>query len=232
MTKILRAENVTTERLHNVQFNVLQGQCLTIIGPSGAGKSSLLLLLNRMVTPIEGTIYYKERQLIDYDISKLRKEVGIVFQNPSLFEETVEDNLQYGPIINGDKWDVGDAHLLLDWVQLPKSYLTRPISQLSGGEQQRIALARVLANNPEVLLLDEVTSALDVKTIEVIESLLTILMVEKKKTIVMVTHDLQQAKRLGNHTLFIKDGRLVEHGETESFFRSPQTEELRYFLKE
>lgn len=220
---------VSNERISTVSFSVAKGQLVTIIGPSGAGKSSMLKLMNRLEDPDEGMIYYKGKELTDYPIKELRKKVGMAFQTAALFEGTVEDNLSYGPKLHGIEWSKKWGQELLDAVQLPKDFIHKPVEELSGGEQQRVALARTLANEPEVLLLDEVTSALDLRNVDLVEDLIRRLQ-QQGKTILMVTHDVEQAERLGDITLFLEKGKLVETGETTAFFTEPKTQEARRFL--
>ncbi|SDI25869.1 ABC transporter ATP-binding protein [Natribacillus halophilus] len=228
---LIRMENVSTAILKNIFLHVKKGEIITLIGSSGAGKSSLLMLLNRLNDPDEGTITYRGQDVNSYDIPALRKSIGMVLQSSSLFDGTVEDNLAYGPKIFNE-WDEKMGEELLQNVQLPTSYLQRPVDELSGGEQQRVAFARTLANRPDILLLDEVTSAVDLKNVELIEDFLSRIVPERVQAILMVTHDVAQARRLGNRTIFMDQGKIVEEGKTSDLFANPQTEQLQYFLKE
>lgn len=227
---IIELKNVTTDRLEKLSLKVSYGEMVTVIGGSGAGKSSLLMLLNRLDEPLEGEIYYKAKKMTSYPVITIRQEIGLVFQSSYLFDGTVYDNLKFGPEL-ADSWSKHQAEDLLDTVQLPLSYLNRDVNDLSGGEQQRVALARTLANKPEVLLLDEATSALDVRTAEIIEQLFTRLSREKQITIILVTHSLAQAQRLGDSTVFMKEGKIVESGKTKRLFENPSTTELAGFLQ-
>jgi putative ABC transport system ATP-binding protein len=228
---ILKSEELTTNVLDEISFELHQKEITTVIGPSGAGKSSLLLLLNRLEEPDKGVIFYKGQDIRKLPVTKLRREIGIVFQSAYLFDGTTEENIQYGPKLCGE-WDPNKTNRLLDFVELPKSFRTRHVSSLSGGEQQRVALARTLANKPSILLLDEATSSLDIKTAEHIESLLFKLRNEEAITIMMVTHNLKQAERMGDQTLFFKDGKLIEKNMSKELFQQPQTDELKRFLEE
>ncbi|ADH99809.1 ABC transporter ATP-binding protein [Salisediminibacterium selenitireducens] len=227
---ILTAESVTNQRVRDVSLQVKENQIVTLIGPSGAGKTSLLYLFNRLMDPLEGTITYRGKPIADYPIEQLRKEVGMVFQSSSLFDGTVEDNLRFGPELWGE-WDPSTGRSLMEQVGLPEDYLKKDTETLSGGEKQRVAFARTLANDPSVLLLDEVTSALDVQSVDVIESLLKKLVSTRVKAVMMVTHDVRQAKRLGDYTLYMEQGAIVEQGVTESMFLDPKTDELFQFLR-
>ncbi|MCD5323563.1 MULTISPECIES: ABC transporter ATP-binding protein [Pontibacillus] len=222
-------KNVNKSPLKQLDFKVKKGENVMLFGPSGAGKSTLLHLFNRLSDPEEGSIQYLGKNLQDYGIIELRKQVGLVMQAPNLFPGTVLDNLKFGPSLHGE-WKDSNAKSLLEAVQLPLDYLNRAIDQLSGGEQQRVSLARTLANKPSVLLLDEPTSALDQHTTEEIEQVLEGLAVEQGVTLIMVTHHLDQAKRLGSRGIFLADGEIVEEGNIEDLLSNPKTEELTSFM--
>ncbi|MGI8316147.1 ABC transporter ATP-binding protein [Halobacillus mangrovi] len=228
---MFRFEKVTHDPLRNLNFSIEKNEKVILFGPSGAGKSTLLFLFNRLSDPEEGSIFYKGEPIENYSITKLRKNVGLVLQSPNLFPGTVLDNLKYGPQLFGE-WRDTQAEKLLEYVQLPKSYLERDVDQLSGGEMQRVSLARTLANSPEVLLLDEPTSALDYKTADEIEEVLEELIREHKLTMLMVTHNLNQARRLGDRGLFIMDGELQEDGLIPDMLDHPKTEKLSKYLEE
>ena len=177
-----------------------------IVGPSGAGKSTLLRLLNRLADPDAGAISYRGRDLRDLDVLGLRREVALVPQLPALVEGSVSDNVLYGARLAGRDADVGR---LLGLVGLERSYAERPAARLSVGEQQRVMLARALALEPRALLLDEPTSALDHETKLAVEAMLRRLRQELEISLVFVTHDLLQTRRLGDCVLALRDGRLV-----------------------
>ncbi len=228
---VFQFQNVSDDILHNLNFKINKNEKVILFGPSGAGKSSLLFLFNRLRDPKQGDINYNGKPITEYVISQLRRKVGLLLQSPNLFPGTVLDNLKYGPSLCGE-WNPDDAKKLLEYVQLPESYLNRKVDQLSGGEQQRVSLGRTLANSPDVLLLDEPTSALDYRTAEEIEEVLERLIEEHQLTMIMVTHDLKQAKRLGERGLFLMDGELKEDGDLESMLTDPKTEELKEFIQD
>ncbi|WP_100372462.1 ABC transporter ATP-binding protein [Bacillus sp. FJAT-45037] len=227
--EIVRWKDVSTDILNNISFTVLENQIVTLIGPSGAGKSSLLYLMNRLSDKKDGSILFRGKAIEDFSIVELRQRIGMVFQSPALFEGTVKDNVSYGPLLHGRDWSDDQTVELLEAVHLPVDFLHKPIEELSGGEQQRVAFLRTLANEPEILLLDEVTSALDLRNVELVEDFIRTLQ-KKGKTIFMVTHDVEQAERLGDQTFYLEQGELIEHGETKEFFRSPQSDRAKRFL--
>ncbi len=228
---VFRFEHVSQQPLEDLNFTIEKKDQVILFGPSGAGKSTLLFLLNRLNDPEKGTIYFKDAPISEHPVTELRKKVGLVLQAPNLFPGTVLDNLKYGPSLF-DEWQEEDGRRLLDYVQLPSSYLERNVDQLSGGEKQRVSLARTLANSPDVLLLDEPTSALDYRTAEEIEEVLEGLIQEHELTMVMVTHNLNQARRLGTRGLFVADGKLQEDGTIPEMLENPETERLREFLEQ
>jgi ABC-type multidrug transport system ATPase subunit len=182
-----------------------------IVGPSGAGKSTLLRLLNRLADPDAGTIAYRGRPLDEYDPLALRKRVGLVPQLPALLEGTVEDNLAYAARLAGRELDVGRC---LQLAGLDPDFAGRDVARLSVGEQQRAMLGRALAQEPEALLLDEPTSALDSETRDAVEATLVGLRREIDISLVIVSHDPDQARRMGEWALRLERGRAVACGPT------------------
>ncbi|MFC0522619.1 ATP-binding cassette domain-containing protein [Pontibacillus salicampi] len=222
-------QHIHKHTLQDVSFQVKKEEKVVVFGPSGAGKSTLLHLFNRLQDPEEGTILFKGKDITTYEIPTLRREAGLVLQAPNLFPGTVLDNIKYGPELC-KRWKDEYAEKLLEYVQLPKEMLHRVVDQLSGGEKQRVSLARTLANEPDVLLLDEPTSALDQHTMEDIEEVLNNLIRVHQLTMVMVTHNLRQARRLGDKGIFLSDGRIEEVGPIDELLDNPQSESLKYFL--
>jgi putative ABC transport system ATP-binding protein len=180
-----------------------------IVGPSGAGKSTLLRLLNRLADPDGGTISFRERPLDSYDPLALRREVSLVPQLPALLEGTVESNLEFAAGLAGKR---PDAKRCLRLAGLDPEFAGRDVAKLSVGEQQRAMLARALVQEPAVLLLDEPTSALDHAARDAIESTLAELRRELEISVVLVSHDPDQARRLSEWVVRLEDGRAVESG--------------------
>jgi putative ABC transport system ATP-binding protein len=180
-----------------------------IVGPSGAGKSTLLRLLNRLADPDGGTISYRGTPLAEHDPLALRREVSLVPQLPALLEGTVGSNLVYAARLAGEE---PDLERCLRLAGLPAEFAERDVSRLSVGEQQRAMLARALAQRPKVLLLDEPTSALDHAARDAIEATLTELRRELRISVVLVSHDPEQARRLSEWVVRMEEGRVVEAG--------------------
>jgi ABC-type Fe3+/spermidine/putrescine transport system ATPase subunit len=213
---ILRTEHlgrVVKEKVlvEDVTFQVQTGEVLAIVGPSGSGKSSLLRLLNRLDEPTSGTVYVEGIDYRQIAPRELRRKLGMVNQRPFLFPGTVEQNLQFGPQQRGESLSQDSVDQLLGLVGL-KGYASRNVANLSGGEAQRVSVARTLANSPLVLLLDEPTSALDETSKREVESSIQRIVRDQGLTCVVVTHDTAQAMRLAERALVLEAGRVVRDG--------------------
>jgi putative ABC transport system ATP-binding protein len=181
----------------------------SIVGPSGSGKSTLLRLLNRLADPDEGTVVYEGTDVRERDPLELRREVSLVPQLPALIDGTVHDNVAYGPRLAGRSFD---ARSCLELAGLDPAFEDRDAGKLSVGEQQRVMLARALALDPRVLLLDEPTSALDQAARDAVEATLHGLRARTSISIVVVTHDMDQARRLADYVVRIESGRAAAQG--------------------
>jgi len=184
---------------------------VAIVGPSGSGKSSLLRLLNRLDEPDEGTVYLEGRDYRNIPPRELRQQIGMVLQQPYLFPGTVADNIRFGPAQRGETISAEHIELLLEQVGL-EGYVEREVSTLSGGEAQRVSVARTLANSPKILLLDEPTSSLDQAAEQEVERLLVKIFREQSQTCLIITHDPQQAQRIATRVIQIEAGRMVKFG--------------------
>lgn len=193
--------------LQDISLRVEKGDFLTIKGASGSGKSTLLQLMASMISPTSGEIHYKGKRIKEYDLTDYRREVSYSFQNATLFGETVRDNLTFPYEIRNQAFDEKRALQALEKVKLPKEYLDYAITSLSGGEKQRVALIRNVLFMPDVLLLDEVTSALDAETRHILMEEIMRLNTEKGTTIVWVTHNTEEIQA-AKHVIEIVGGRL------------------------
>lgn len=216
--------------LKDINIDVIKNEVLAFIGPSGCGKSTFLRILNRMSdlvegTRVEGSIKYNNQDIFEMNPIELRKGVGMVFQKPNLFPMSIYDNITYGPRMQGLKKKAELDAIVEDslkkaaiWDEV-KDKLKKNALSLSGGQQQRVCIARSIAMNPEVLLMDEPTSALDPISTLKVEDLINDL--KKQYTIVIVTHNMQQAARISDRTAFFLLGELVEVGATDKLFDQP-----------
>ena len=227
--------------LNDVNIEIPEKSITDFIGPSGCGKSTFLKTLNRMndLIPgvkITGDIRYEGQDLFskDMDVNNLRKEIGMVFQKPNPFPMSIYDNVAYGPrthgITNKVELDEIVERALRDaaiWDEV-KDRLKKNALGMSGGQQQRLCIARALAVQPKILLMDEPTSALDPISTSRIEEL--VMELKEKYTIVMVTHNMQQAVRVSDHTAFFLLGELVEFGKTDDIFSQPKDQRTEDYI--
>lgn len=229
------------QALHSVNLDVRENEILAFIGPSGCGKSTLLKCLNRMNDlvvgcKIEGKVTLDGQNIYakNYDVNNLRKRVGMVFQQPNPFPMSIYENIAYGPKTHGVKNkakldEIVESSLkqAAIWDEV-KSDLKKSALSLSGGQQQRLCIARAIAVNPEVILMDEPTSALDPVSTGKIEDLAQDL--KENYTIVIVTHNMQQASRISDKTAFFLNGVIVEQGSTLDIFQNPKNEKTEKYI--
>ena len=226
---VLLGDSVTQlQVIQDVSFSVPKGEILALMGPSGSGKSTLLRMINRLEDPTAGQISLFGTDISSLDVRELRRRVGMVFQTPALIAGTVADNVSYGPRLRGEGCDPSEY---LDLVQLERDLLNRPATALSVGQQQRMCIARALANRPEVLLLDEPTSALDQTAANTVLDLVCRLNRELGLTVIMVTHLMEHARAVGTQAVLLVRGAKIEEGPADAFFASPATEIGRRFLQ-
>lgn len=204
---------------------------LLVLGPSGAGKSTLLRCLNRFQPLNTGTIEFQGTNVDQFDVSNLRRRIGMVFQTPTLFRGTVQDNIAKGPALRGEVVSKNDLEQLATNVGLDQEVLLRDAETLSVGEKQRVSFAQTLANHPEVLLLDEPTSALDPSAVFTIEKLIQKIHREMNRTIVMVTHNVEQALRLNTRTLILLEGKVIANGPIKELIADQTSETLMRFFE-
>lgn len=211
-------------------FQIRQGEVLALIGPSGAGKSTLLRLLNFLELPSQGRLEF-EGQPVGKDLPmETRRRVTTVFQRPVLLRRSVAANLQYGVALRGQKLAPQLKHAWLKKLGLA-DLEHQSAAKLSAGEAQRVALARALLTEPDVLLLDEPTANLDPYNVGLIEKIVREENHKRQTTVVIVTHNIFQARRLSHRTGLLLEGALVEVGETDQFFSSPSRSETKAFIE-
>lgn len=246
MDRKLKIENLDLyygnfQALSGVNMEIYNKKITALIGPSGCGKSTFLRTINRMndlinSVKIEGNVFLDNENIYekDYDIIHLRKKVGMVFQKPNPFPKSIYENVVYGPKIHGvkakEKLDEIVEKTLKEvalWDEV-KDRLKKPAMGLSGGQQQRLCIARCLAVEPEVILMDEPTSALDPVATLKIESLLEELV--KKYTIIIVTHNMQQAGRVSDYTSFFLNGKVIETDKTDIIFSNPRNKKTEDYI--
>ena len=228
-----------TQALKNISLEIPEKSITALIGPSGCGKSTFLKTLNRMNDLIPGVkiigeVRYHGENIFDAEVNNLRKEVGMVFQKPNPFPMSIYDNIAYGPRTHGIRNKAQLDEIVEKalkgaaiWDEV-KDRLKKNALGMSGGQQQRLCIARALAVEPEVLLMDEPTSALDPISTSRIEDLAMEL--KEKYTIVIVTHNMQQAVRISDQTAFFLLGDLVEYGSTEEMFSSPRDKRTEDYI--
>ncbi|MGQ3412856.1 ABC transporter ATP-binding protein [Natrinema sp. LN54] len=207
LTRVVDGDRIVDD----VSVAVAESEVLVVVGPSGAGKSSLLRLLNRLDEPTEGTVLLEGTDYRSIPPQTLRQRVGLVPQDPALVPGTVSENVARSALLRDEPVDDAAVGRLLERLGL-EGYAERDVEVLSGGERQRVAIARTLYNEPDVLLLDEPTSHLDSASEERVEDLLAELIRDLDLTVVMVTHDEPQARRLADRVLSLRDGRVERLG--------------------
>lgn len=229
----------TSAAVKNVTMKILRHEVTAIIGPSGCGKSTLLRAFNRMndfipSVNMEGEVLFQGQNIYSPDVDpvEVRRRIGMVFQKPNPFSKSVAQNVSWGPKINGYR---GDIRELVEnslkraalWNEV-KDKLEQSGLSLSGGQQQRLCIARTIAMEPDVILMDEPCSALDPISTARIEDL--ILELKEKYTIVIVTHNMQQAGRVSKYTAFMYEGDLIEFGKTKTIFTNPENKKTEDYI--
>jgi putative ABC transport system ATP-binding protein len=221
---ILRTEHLSRSvrdkiLIDDANFTLQIGEVLAITGPSGSGKTSLLRLLNRLDEPTSGTVFVEGADYLHLEPRNLRRKLGMVTQRPYLFPGTVADNLRFGPVQRGETLSAESIEELLTQVGL-RNYAARDVANLSGGEAQRVSVARTLANSPLALLLDEPTSALDEAAKLEVESAIQKVIRDQGLTCIIVTHDVAQALRMACRALVLDSGRIVNAGPVGEVLRA------------
>jgi putative ABC transport system ATP-binding protein len=225
LSRTVKADNGELALVSGVTYKFTCGRIYSLVGPSGAGKSSVLRLINRLDEPTSGDVLLDGQNYRELPPVELRRKIGFLFQQTYLFEGTVADNVRFASP------DLSDEQVaeLLELVKLRPAFASKTVDNLSGGEKQRVALGRLMATNPEVMLLDEPTASLDPTATDGIEKLVRRISEERCMVTLMVTHEPEQAVRMGGETLLLVRGKLVECGDSEQVIRAPQTVEGKLY---
>jgi tungstate transport system ATP-binding protein len=214
------------------ELDIQQGEIFALVGPSGSGKSTLLRMLNFLEPPTSGSIYFQDQEFnsnLELPLT-VRRRVTTVFQRPILLDQNVWTNVVYGLGLRGQRDTKTIAHSVLEQVGLAH-LATQRARTISGGEAQRVALARAMILRPDALLLDEPTANLDPYNIKIIEDIVKKANIERGTTLVLVTHNVFQARRLAHRIALILDGKLIEVSDAEKFFQTPQDERTAAFVR-
>lgn len=218
----------------SLSFDIEEGEIFVLIGPSGCGKTTTLKMINRLIPLTSGYIYFKDRPISDYSVYEMRWDIGYVLQQIALFPHmTIKENIIQVPLMK--KWAESDINQrideLLNMVGMePEQFKNRKPDELSGGQQQRVGVVRALAADPPVILMDEPFSALDPISREKLQDDLIELQKTIKKTIVFVTHDIQEALKLGDRVCLLKDGHAEQIGTPDEFLTSPKNDFVKDFI--
>lgn len=236
---MIKVENITKRFknrtvLKSISFQIEKGEFVSIIGPSGCGRTTLLKMINRLIKPTSGKIYINGENIYDKDPITLKRNMGYVIQQNGLFPHmTIKDNIEIIPKLEKKKSEEIYKRTieLMNMVDLnPDEYLNRYPSELSGGEQQRIGVARAFANDTDIVLMDEPFSALDPITRADLQNELLNLQSKLNKTIVFVTHDMDEALKLSNKICLMKDGEIIQFDEPEKILKEPENEYVESFV--
>lgn len=216
--------------LKDINEAIPESKITTLVGPSGSGKTTLFRLCNGLESPSSGEIIINKKNINEYDPVTLRRKVGLALQHAPMVNGTVMDNLNLPLHLQGKQLRKDEAVKMLDLVGLDKQFLTHQASDLSGGQRQKVSIARTLVNRPDILLLDEITSALDRISQQEIEQLIMNINKQFGTTIIWITHNLEQAIHVGDYAWVMMDGQVVDAGDI-SILVSPNNQQVKQFVK-
>lgn len=207
-----------------------KGKITTLVGPSGAGKTTLLKMCNGLISPTAGEIFIHNKLITNYDPIDLRRNVGMALQAAPMVKGTVFENLELPLALQSKKLPEEDAISYLDDVGLERDFLHKNADDLSGGQRQKVSIARTLVNQSEILLLDEITSALDRASLKEIEELIVKINEKYNVTMIWITHNLEQALKIGHYTWVLMQGEVIETGESK-LLENPQNDLVKHFVQ-
>lgn len=216
--------------INGITGYIAKGKITTLVGPSGAGKTTIFKLMNGLISPTKGEIFIAGKNSNEIEPTTLRRYVGLALQQATMLSGTVYDNLAIPKKLKGETMSEEEAKELLNIVNLDTKLLKRYANDLSGGQKQKVSIARTLVNRPKILLLDEITSALDRVSKEEIEELIVQINQKFNVTIFWITHNLQQARTIGDDTWVVMDGKLIEFGPS-SLLDQPKNDLVQQFVK-
>ncbi|MGE7838849.1 phosphate ABC transporter ATP-binding protein [Viridibacillus arvi] len=216
--------------IKNVPGSFPKGKITTLVGPSGAGKTTLLKMCNGLISPTAGEIFINNKLITDYDPIDLRRNVGMALQAAPMIRGTVFENLDLPLALQNKKLPEEDAISYLDDVGLERAFLHKNADDLSGGQRQKVSIARTLVNQSEILLLDEITSALDRASLKEIEELIVKINQKYNVTMIWITHNLEQALKIGHYTWVLMQGEVIETGESK-LLENPQNDLVKHFVQ-
>ncbi|QCR33918.1 ATP-binding cassette domain-containing protein [Lysinibacillus sp. SGAir0095] len=233
-TSAIHFENVSYQVnqmsiLDNISGTFYKGKITTLVGPSGAGKTTLLKMCNALISPTSGEIFIDSTSILSMEPTALRKNIGIVLQNAPIIRGTVFENIALPFTLQQKKLTENEAILFLEVAGIDHTFLYRQAEDLSGGQKQKLSIARSLVNKPKILLLDEITSALDPTSASEIEQLIFRINKESQVTIIWITHNIEQAKRIGDFTWIMMEGQLLESGKS-NILSTSRNEQVQHFL--
>lgn len=218
------------EIIKDITGFIAKGKITTLVGPSGAGKTTLFRLCNGLISPTKGDILIEGKSIQSYEPTSLRRKVGLALQSATMLNGTVFQNLALPKELIEEQLTEEEAKDFLTSVSLNSNLINKDIKELSGGERQKVSIARTLVNRPEILLLDEITSSLDRVSKQEIEELIIKINKDFHVTIIWITHNLKQATKIGEDTWVMMDGRLLETGKSNLLF-NPENEQVQRFVK-
>jgi len=216
--------------LHDINDSFPKGKITALVGPSGAGKTTVFKLCNGLKSPTSGQVYFNDEPIESYEPVKLRRRIGLALQDATMINGTVRENLALPLTLQNKQLTDDTAEKYMDLVGLQTEFLTRDARDLSGGQRQKLSIARTLINQPEVLLLDEITSSLDRISKQDIEQLILKVNKTYKTTIIWITHNLEQAHTMGDYIWVMIDGRVVETG-SSNLLDNPKNKDVQRFIK-